>query len=152
MRFLTVLALMLCLGTAVPVLNAVSPYSASYQAKVPPSGLSNALVITAAGCGSPDSSGQYNCTGGLTPTSNSGFFSSLGSALNSLLVFGNFFAAAQFLVTLTAGVVLPGAYVLEWLGGAGNIGALAMAAMVQGLIWISYAEGLMYIISGRWLE
>lgn len=140
---------MLALGTAIPAVNALSPYSAGYQSKIPQSQFNTPLIIGASGCGTVDSSGANNCTAGLSQVQSSGLF---GTIVNTVLVFGNFYAAAQFLATLSTGVILPGAYVLEWLGGPSNIGALAVAGMVQGLTWMAYAELLFYLISGRWLE
>jgi hypothetical protein len=148
-RVLVILAFMLCLGTAVPVLNVLSPYSSSYQTKVPSSSFNTPLILGAAGC-STSTTGAASCTAGLNNgNGNTGIF---GTLVSTVLVFGNFFAAAQFLITVGAGVLLPGAYVLEWTGGAGNIAAIALAALVQGMVWMAYAELLFYIFSGRWLE
>ena len=148
-RVLVILAFMLALGMAIPTINALSPFSSSYQAKIPNSSFNVPLVVGASGCSTTNTTGNSNCVAGLSGVSQRGIF---GTIVSTVLVFGNFYAAAQFLATLSTGVILPGAYVLEWLGGPTNAGAIAVAGLVQGLVWMAYAELLFYIISGRWLE
>jgi len=83
-----------------------------------------------------------------------GIFGSVVSG--TLLIFGNFFAALQYLANLAIGMLLPYQYVFSWLDwnphDASVVStATAIAGMVNALVWVAYANDFFYIISGRWL-
>ncbi|HKT21739.1 MAG TPA: hypothetical protein VJR06_03840, partial [Nitrososphaerales archaeon] len=80
----------------------------------------------------------------------------LGSIVNTILVFGNFFAAASFLVQIAGGVIVPSYYLMSWMspacGGTDSVClgiALAIAGLYQAIVWFAYGDGFFYIISGR---
>ena len=74
----------------------------------------------------------------------------LGSVVNTILVFGNFFAALGFLAQIAGGVIVPSYYLTQWLGGSSiSSPMLLLVAFYQGLVWFVYAEGFFYILSGR---
>ena len=161
MRVLLILAFVLALGTAIPILDAISPFSASYQSPVPTGGFNEALILNATGCTNPNSAGNYGCSGGLTGagSTSGGFF---GTLANTGAIFGNFIAGIQFLLTISRGLFLPGSYVVQWLGGCVVAGpvcsanmvivTLGLAALVQGMVMMAWGEGLFYMTTGRWLE
>lgn len=152
---------MLALGSAIPILDAISPFSISYHSPSGPTSFNEALILNATGCTNPSSAGAYGCSGGLTSagTTSGGFF---GSLANTGAIFGNFIAGIQFLLTLSRGLFLPGSYVTQWLGSCIVTGpscssnmvivTLGLAGMVQALVMMAWGEGLFYMTTGRWLE
>lgn len=112
-------------------------------------GKANTFTITGASGGS-----AYSCSASVGGSV--GQNSILGGIVNTILVFGNFFAAASFLVQLAAGVVVPGYYVQQWTSAACspldyqclNIANL-FAVLLQSVVWLAYADGIFYVISGR---
>ncbi|MDA4119259.1 MAG: hypothetical protein OK436_01605 [Thaumarchaeota archaeon] len=80
----------------------------------------------------------------------------LGPIVNTILVFGNFFAAASFLVQIAGGIAVPSYYLYTWMSASCNptdIGCLSVAFSLSGLYqavaWFAYADAFFYIISGR---
>lgn len=98
--------------------------------------------------------GDYSCSASVGGST--GQNSILGPIVNTILVFGNFFAAASFLVQIAAGVLVPGYYVHQWTAstcGPTDSGCLKIAddfaALLQAIVWFAYADGIIYFISGR---
>lgn len=148
-RIFIIIAFILALDVAIPTVNAMSPFSAAYQstpANDPGFGVTK--VVHTVGCGTPDATGNYSCN--VTIGGTAGSSSILGPIVNTILVFGNFFYAAGFLGQLAGGVVVPSYYLTQWMGGL-NIspGNALWVFLIQGLIWFAYADGIVYIISGR---
>lgn len=142
-----ILAFMTAVGVSIPMVNNVSPFQAHPNDVQNPA--ANAKFWNQpAGCTSPGNT--LTCNASLaTGNTNAGIF---GPVVNTILVFGNFFAAASFLVNIAVGVIVPGAYVLTWAGGPQNPTAVALSALYQGLVWVLYALDFFYIVSGRWLK
>lgn len=155
-KIFLILAFVLVLNVVMPAINHISPYTTATL--VPnTSALTTATVIGAAGCtGINKTNTNANCTGslGTSGLSSSGGGGIFGAVVNTILVFGNFFAAANFLVQLFGGVLVPGYYVYGWLVAFGASATTAGEIMLiyTTPCWIAYAYGLFYIISGRWLE
>lgn len=80
-----------------------------------------------------------------------------------IFVIGNFFAAASYLASIAIAVLLPGYYVGQWLLGIFGpvtintstsrvvLAAAAISGIFQCLVWIAYADELLYIFTGRWI-
>lgn len=95
---------------------------------------------------------QANASLGSTGGSTSAFGSLLSG---TVLVFGYFYAAVQYIAALAAGALLPYQYVYNWLAWSNATDvkntASAIAAMVNVLVWFAYANDIIYLISGRFL-
>lgn len=145
-----VLAFILALNLGIPVVNALSPFSSSYTTQ-PNTDFNTAKIVAQAGCSTSSitTSGGYSCSASLGGNSN-GQSGILGSVVNTILVFGNFFAALGFLAQIAGGVIVPSYYLTQWLGGSSiSSPMLLLVAFYQGLVWFVYAEGFFYILSGR---
>lgn len=145
-----ILAFVTVMGVVIPVANVYSPFSASYV-MTPSAALNSTYVGQLGGVSCDIASGT--CTGNATlagGTASSGIF---GSGVTTQLIFGNFFAGAQYLVSLAVGIAVPGQYVFGWLYDVfGDWGAaIAMAAIFQALAMIAYSNEMFYIITGRWI-
>jgi hypothetical protein len=146
-RIFVILAFVTILGLAIPAVNAVSPFQVHPNDVSNPASSAN-FWEAPAGCSSSSSATKCNASVSSGST-NSGIF---GPVVNTILVFGNFFAAASFLVNLAIAVIVPGAYIMTWLGGPNNATAVAIAGMFQAAVWVAYALDFFYIISGRFLS
>jgi hypothetical protein len=138
---------MIAMGAFAPLIYQYSPFTPGAKSPIT-TPLSEPVVLGVGGCTSASSTGQVNCSASL---SGGGTTSLFGSVVNTIMVFGNFPAAVNFLVQLSVGVILPGVYIIMFLGGTSNPAAVGIGGAFQTLVWFSYAEGLFYIISGRWL-
>ena len=144
----TILAFFTVLGLVVPFVSSASPFGAT---STPP--ISNPLPASVyqknAGC--TTTTGLVSCNATVAAGGGGGIFGSIVSG--TLLIFGNFFAAAQYLANLAIGMVLPYNYIYSWLNWSPSASsvAAAIAAMVNALVWVAYANEWMYILSGRWI-
>ena len=151
-RIFVILAFTLAVSLIIPAVNAMSPFSVDYQTQPSTDPGFGVAKIVASTCGpgaspNPSPGGNVSCTISVGGSGSSGIF---GPVVNTILVFGNFFAAAGFLGQLVDGVVVPSYYLTQWLGGFNIAEGLAeLVIFIQGLIWFAWADGLMYIISGR---
>ena len=149
-RVFVILAFVLALNLGIPVVNALSPFSAGYSTQ-PSTDLNTAKIIGQVGCTttSATTNGAYSCNASLGGSS-SGTSGILGPVVNTILVFGNFFAALGFLANIAGGVLVPSYYLVQWFGGSNIPSSLTLfVAFYQGLVWFAYADGFMYILSGR---
>jgi hypothetical protein len=147
-RIFIVLAFILAIDLMIPVVNALSPFSVDYTTQPSNSAsLGATKIIGDVGC-TPPASGNLSCSVSVGGTGSS--TGVLGPVVNTILVFGNFFYAAGFLGQLSGGIVIPSYYLTQWFGGAGIADGLALFVIAfQGLIYLAYADGIVYIISGR---
>jgi hypothetical protein len=173
-QMFTILAFFTVLGIVVPVVGNVVPFGQTTSSNVGnPSGAGGCsfyspnCYLSAAG-GTPGgavttvvySGTTYTFTEYTTATENAsvaaggtGIFGSIVSG--TLLIFGNFFAALQYLANLVIGTILPGSYVYRWLNWSSDPGvqyvALAFGTMTDAIVGIAYANEWFYLISGRWI-
>lgn len=146
----TILAFFTVLGLVTPFVAANVPFAAA----VTP--VSNPLPVSVyqgnAGC-TVSTGNVAACNATVSAGPGGGIFGSVVSG--TLLVFGNFFAALQYLANLGVGMVLPYSYVYHWLAWSDSSSvtttAAAIAAMVNVLVWVAYANDFFYIVSGRWI-
>lgn len=139
------------MGPVVSFLNTNSPFAPAAQVTV-----SNPLGagVFQGAAGVSTSSGTIVANASLS--SLGGSSSAFGSLISgTMLVFGNFFAALQYIAKLAVGALLPYQYVYNWLAWSSDPSvtatATAIAGMVNVLVWVAYANDFFYILSGRWL-
>ena len=150
-RIFTILAFVAALGVVIPVVNAISPYSTTYQ-QTPNTSLNASYIQGVAGCSGVNVAGSAGCNASVSGSGSSGGI--LGSISNTVFVFGNFFAALTFLAQMAIGVLVPGQYVFQWLYAifGSYSDALLIAGVFQCLIWVAYAYDFFYIVSGRYIQ
>ena len=136
-----ILAFFTALGLIMPVVNVVTPFTTTYS---PSEALGTTNIFSAISCTTSTGTGAGNisCAAGINGP---------GSSFTTVFTFGNFYAALQYLVNLCIAVILPGYYVLQWLGGPSNGTALGIATVVQALTALAYGNEFFYIVSGRWI-
>ena len=152
-RVFAILAFMTVMGLIVPFLNTNSPFATSSQIQVNnPLGAS----VYQKAVGVNVNGGTVKANASIGAGSTGGSTSAFGSLITgTLLVFGNFYAAVQYLASLAVGVMLPYRYVYAWLAWSNapavtNTAAL-IAGMVNVLVWVAYANEIIFLISGRWI-
>lgn len=149
-RAFVILGFVLALNLCIPVVNALSPFSTTYTTQ-PSTDLSTPKILGQVGCSTSavSTAQSYTCSAALGSTGGSSS-NILGSVVNTILVFGNFFAALGFLASIAGGMLVPSYYLTQWFGGANIPSALLLlVAAYQGLCWFAYLDAFAYILSGR---
>ena len=152
-RVFAILAFMTVMGLIVPFLNTNSPFAASSQIQV-----NNPLGVSVyqKAAGVSVSGGTVKANASIGAGSTGGSTNAFGSLITgTLLVFGNFYAAVQYLASLAVGVMLPYRYVYNWLAWSNAPSVTSTASLIAGmvnvLVWVAYANEIIFLISGRWI-
>ncbi len=138
-RFFPIVAFIICLNIFMSYENTLGVFQ--YQTPTNPQ-LNGQFIAGLAGC-NVYKTGNSTCAASPGPSSSGTI---LGGIASTVLVFGNFLAAAQFIAQVAFGAALPYTFLTGW----GMDPGLALA--ISAMVWLAYATTLFYIISGRPLD
>ena len=146
LRFFPIVAFIIAITLSMSYVNTLNIFNASAGT---PATISNGQQLNAqyleqvAGCsGVNATTGSGSCSASPGPSSSTGG-GILGSIAGTVLVFGNFIAAVQFLAQMGTSASFPYFYLVQW--GMDP----SLAAIFNALVWFCYACEIFYLVSGR---